>query len=57
MSLEGWILLGILVFLMLVDVVLHYILCREVWDLREELREQQDEPRKTTTMGFLPRNH
>lgn len=54
MSLEGWILLGILVFLMLVDAVLHYILCREVRDLREEVDEQQDKPPQTTAMGFLP---
>lgn len=53
MSLEGWILLGVLVFLMLVDVVLHYIMRKEVRDLREELFEEQDEPQNTTAIGFF----
>lgn len=57
MSLEGWILTGILIFVTAVDVVIHHIMRKEVRDLREEveeLREQQDEPQNTTAMGFLP---
>lgn len=57
MSLEGWILIGLLIFVTGVDIVRYHNMRDEVRDLREEveeLREQQDEPQNTTAMGFLP---